>query len=119
MTVGLLVVDHGSRRAESNEQLGEMAQRVARMRPDALVSFAHMEIAPPSIADGFKELVARGASEIVVLLYFLSDGRHVTSDVPELVAAAATEHPGITWRIGAALGPHDGLAEIMLERARA
>lgn len=114
-----LVVDHGSRRAASNEQLGEMAERVRRLRPDALVSFAHMEIAPPSIADRFAELAEAGATSITILMYFLSDGRHVTEDVPELVAEAGGQYPHITWTIGQALGPHDALAALMLERAEA
>ena len=117
MSLGLLVVDHGSRRAASNAQLGDMAQRVATLYPDALVDFAHMEIAEPSIDDRFARLVERGATEIRVLLYFLSDGRHVTEDVPELVAAAAAKHPGVTWSVGAALGPDDALAALMLKRA--
>ena len=114
MTLG---VDHGSRRQRSNEQLVEMAERVAAFAPDAIVGHAHMEIAEPDIATGFAELVARGASEIRVLLYFLSDGRHVREDVPALVAAAAEDHPDVTWSIGDALGPGDELALLMLRRA--
>lgn len=115
--LGLLLVDHGSRRAESNAQLNDMAERVARFHPGVPVFASHMEIAPPDIATGIADLVARGATEIVVLLYFLSDGRHSTKDVPELVHAALGAHPGVTARIGQALGPHDALAKLLLERA--
>jgi len=117
MSLGLLIVDHGSRRERSNQQLEDMTARVAAQVPDAVVTHAHMEIAEPSIAAGYAELVARGATEIRVLLYFLSDGRHVREDVPELVAAAAAEHPGVTWSVAAALGPDDLLATLMLRRA--
>ena len=115
--LGILLVDHGSRRQASNEQLGDMAQRVARLMPAAKVSFAHMEISEPSIAHGVNELVDLGVSEIVVMLYFLSDGRHVTEDVPELVEEALAHHPEITWRIGNPLGPCDELAELLVLRA--
>lgn len=117
MTLGLLIVDHGSRREQSNQQLADMAARVATQAPEALVAHAHMEIAEPGIAAGFADLVARGATEVRVLLYFLSDGRHVREDVPGLVAAAANHHPGVTWSVGAALGPDDLLATLMLRRA--
>jgi sirohydrochlorin cobaltochelatase len=94
-----------------------MALRVARLQPHAVVAAAHMEIAQPSIAEGIAALVARGAADIVVLLYFLSDGRHSRDDVPRLVAAAVAGHPGVVARVGQALGPHDVLASLLLERA--
>ena len=114
--LGLLLVDHGSRRAESNAQLDDMARRVQALRPDALVAAAHMEIAAPDIAAGIAGLVARGATAIVVLPYFLSAGRHSQEDVPALVRAAVAAHPGVTARCGEALGPHDALARLLLER---
>lgn len=115
--LGLLLVDHGSRRAESNAQLVDMAARVRVLRPNAVVAAAHMEIAQPDIAAGIALLVAAGVTEIVVLPYFLSDGRHSREDVPALVAAAVAAHPGISARVGAALGPHDVLAQLLLTRA--
>ena len=115
--LGLLLVDHGSRRAEANAQLDDMAARVRRTRPDAVVAAAHMEIAAPSIADGFAALVTQGATRVVVLPYFLSDGRHLSADIPALATEAAAKHPGVTVTIGKALGPHDALAALLLERA--
>lgn len=114
---GLLLVDHGSRRAESNAQLDDMARRVQALRPDTVVAAAHMEIAEPTIAHGIAGLVARGATDISVLLYFLSDGRHSRDDVPSLVREAVAAHPGVTVTCGQALGPHDVLAALLLERA--
>ena len=115
--IGLLLIDHGSRRAASNAQLEDMATRVAARRPGLPVAAAHMEIAPPDIANGVDRLVTQGATEIVALLYFLSDGRHSQEDVPRLLAEAVARYPGVTARCGAALGPHDKLAELRLERA--
>ena len=115
---GILLVDHGSRRAASNEQLGDMACRVAGLLPDYEITYAHMEIADPSIADGIEYLVNKGVTDIVIMLYFLSDGRHVTKDVPQLVTEAAAHYPQLTWRIGNPLGPCDELAELLVFRAR-
>ena len=114
--LGLLLIDHGSRRAEANAALDNMANRVARLRPDAVVAAAHMEIATPDLATVFADLVKRGATNIVILPYFLSDGRHLSQDIPQLASTAAANHPGVTYRIGMALGPHDALAQILLER---
>jgi sirohydrochlorin ferrochelatase len=116
--LGLLLVDHGSRRAEANAQLEDMAGRVARLRPGDVVGCCHMEIAAPDIAAGFAALVARGATRVVLLPYLLGDGRHLSADIPRLAAAAAAHHPGVAFALGAALGPHDALARLLLERAQ-
>jgi sirohydrochlorin ferrochelatase len=114
--LGLILIDHGSRRAEANEQLLDMAARVQRLRPHDVVTIAHMEIATPSLSDAVAEVVARGAAEIIILPYFLSSGRHVTHDIPDLAKAACAVFPTVTYRIGQALGPHDQLAALLLER---
>ena len=116
---GLLVVDHGSRRAASNDQLFVVADMLRAIRPQQPVAAAHMEIAEPGIAHAFDELVAAGATEIVILLYFLSDGRHVTEDVPELVEEAAAKHPHVTWRMSRSLGPCEDLAHLLAQTRRA
>jgi sirohydrochlorin ferrochelatase len=115
---GLLLVDHGSRRAAANAQLADMADRVARLRPQDLVGHAHMELAEPDIAAGVADLARRGAATVILLPYFLTDGRHATDDIPRLAAAAGAAH-GLSVRVGAVLGPHDALAALLLERSQA
>jgi sirohydrochlorin ferrochelatase len=115
-SLGVLVVDHGSRRAASNEQLKVLAGRVAGMLPQAIVRHAHMELATPTIGDAVDALAGEGCRELVVLLCFFAEGRHASEDVPALVEEAAARHPGLQWRIGEPLGPHEDLARLLLER---
>jgi sirohydrochlorin ferrochelatase len=116
--LGILLVDHGSRRPEANAQLDDMAARVARLLPAGTpLATAHLDVCAPTIADGLGVLLARGCDEIRVLLYFLSDGRHVREDIPGLVRAALASHPQVRWSMGGALGPDDALAQLMLVRA--
>lgn len=113
----ILLIDHGSRRAESNEQLEQVAQMVAGLAGDgALVVASHMELAEPDVAAGFTECVRRGATEVVAVPYLLARGRHATEDIPRLVREAATAHPGVTFRVADALGVHPGLGAVVLER---
>lgn len=116
--LGILIVDHGSRRREANAQLDDMASRVARLLPPGTpLACAHLEVCPPTIAEGLAALVSRGCDEVRVLPYFLADGRHVAVDIPAQVAAGLAGHPAVRWRVGGALGPDDALAELMLGRA--
>ena len=48
-TVGIVIVDHGSRRDESNRLLLEVVEQFARATGSRIVEPAHMELAEPSI----------------------------------------------------------------------
>lgn len=116
MKQGLLIVDHGSRRKESNLLLAEIAKMMRQRFGLGIVHYAHMELGEPTIQQGFDACVADGAQEVIVHPYFLAPGRHVTNDIPHLVQEAADRHPGITFRITEPLGIHPKLGEVILER---
>ena len=112
----LRLVDHGSRQAAANRLLEEIAARIRTRRPDLTVEWAHMELASPSVAQGVGACVAAGASEIVVHPYFLGPGSHTRHTIPDLVAQASAQYPGVTIRVSPPLGLHDKLLEVVLER---
>ncbi|GKY95198.1 hypothetical protein MPSEU_000483000 [Mayamaea pseudoterrestris] len=88
---GVLLIDHGSRRPDANQRLLELARLYQQSVADAsktIVTAAHMEIAAPSIRDGIECLLESGVDEIVCHPYFLSPGRHVQEDIPQLVKEA-------------------------------
>ncbi|MFO0694763.1 MAG: CbiX/SirB N-terminal domain-containing protein [Polyangiales bacterium] len=117
MKRAILVVDHGSRRPEANEQLLEVARLVeAQGGPDLVVRHAHMELAPPTIAEGFEACVEAGATFVVVHPYMLSPGRHAMEDIPRHVAEAAARFPHVRYVVSAPLGVHPALAEVVLAR---
>jgi sirohydrochlorin ferrochelatase len=117
-SLGVILVDHGSRRAESNEMLLEVAELFARTTGYPIVEPAHMELAEPSIRTAFARCVSRGAKTVVVHPYFLLPGRHWVEDVPALVAAAAREHPGVRCCVTAPLGLHPLMIQVMQDRIR-
>lgn len=114
----VVIVDHGSRRSESNQMLETAAMRFAAGSEYRIVEPAHMELAQPDIRSAFDRCVARGARRVVVFPYFLSPGRHWTEDIPALVAAAAENHPGVEWLVTAPFGLHPGMIEIINDRIR-
>jgi sirohydrochlorin ferrochelatase len=112
----VVLVDHGSRRPEANAQLEELAARVREREPGTRVVPAHLELVAPTIADAIAECARAGALEIVVLPWFLAPGRHTAEDIPRQIDAARAAHPGVTIRVGDALGLHPKLVEVALER---
>src|SRR6187551_3044467 len=93
--LGIILVDHGSRREESNDMLHDVVRNFAESSGRPIVEPAHMELAEPSIATAFARCVERGATTVVVFPYFLLPGRHWSEDIPRLAAAAAGQHPGV------------------------
>lgn len=114
--IGLIVVDHGSRRGASNEMLEVMTAMVADVVPYGIVEPAHMELAEPSIPTAFDRCVQRGAMMIVVSPYFLLPGRHWDQDIPALTAKAAAQHPGVPFLVAAPLGLHPLMARVVESR---
>lgn len=113
----LLLIDHGSRRAEANDLLQHVAAMVeARLGKGRIVEVAHMELAEPGIDAAFARCVKRGAKVVVAHPFMLAPGRHATEDVPRLVAAAAAAHPGVRYVMAEPLGAHEGIAEAVIDR---
>jgi sirohydrochlorin ferrochelatase len=111
--LAVVVVDHGSRRAESNESLELFVRASADRLPYPIVEPAHMELAEPSIGTAFDRCVAAGAATVVIAPYFLGPGNHWDRDIPALAAEAADRHPGVHWLVAAPLGPHPLLLDII------
>jgi len=114
--IGVIVVDHGSRRPESNQMLLDVAVMFQQHSGYTIVEPAHMELAEPSLAAAYDRCVQRGARLIVIHPYFLLPGRHWSRDIPALAAAAAQKHPHVPFLVTAPLGPHPLMAQIMSER---
>jgi len=133
--VGIVLVDHGSRAKSSNEQLERFAEMFEMMYGSTIGDYsdgdsnikrgyevepAHMELASPSIADAFRELIeTKNCRKIVVAPFFLSPGRHVKEDIPRLVEEAAEEYRGkyeLEYMVAAPIALHPLMTTIIHER---
>jgi len=115
----LLLVAHGSRRKQSNEEVDVLAQKLYRQCSTQypIVRSAFLELAEPSIPDGLRRCAEAGATEIVVLPYFLNSGRHVISDIPEIVNSVRADLPAVEIKLGSHIGASSMMLELLIERA--
>jgi sirohydrochlorin ferrochelatase len=118
MTIGVIIVDHGSRRGESNDVVEEVAARFAATYPTdfPVVEPAHMELAEPSIATAFARCIKRGANRVVVMPFFLGPGKHWNEDIPPLVKDAKKHFPEVDTTIAQPLGTDDLLLRLIAQR---
>ncbi len=119
MKTGLIIVDHGSRRVQSNQMLEELSRVFAKKFAGRyeIVEPAHMELAEPSIESAYTACVRRGALRIVVVPYFLGPGKHWTQDIPRLTAEAAARFPQTTYHVTRTLGIDDLILDLLDKRA--
>jgi sirohydrochlorin ferrochelatase len=119
-SVGVLIVDHGSRRQESNDLLQAVVEAYRIHSGLYIVEPAHMELAEPSIATAFARCVEQGAKLVVVFPYFLGPGRHWNEDIPRLAADAAASHSaaGIRYLVTEPLGLHPLVMQVIDERIK-
>jgi len=115
----LIIVAHGSRREASNEEVRQIAHQVAGIAGDeyALVVSGFLELVEPSIPDGIQQCIDAGATEVVVLPYFLSAGRHVVEDVPAEIKLAQDKNPSIRITQAPYLGSAPGIGALLLEQS--
>lgn len=118
MPNGIIIVDHGSRRDESNHMLEEVAVLFAQRFAETyeIVEPAHMELAEPSIATAYAKCVKRGATRLIVCPFFLGPGKHWTGDIPRLTADAAKDFPQTEYHVTMPLGIDDLILELLNKR---
>ncbi len=118
MKTAIVIVDHGSRRAESNQMLEEIARLFAKRFAEKyeIVEPAHMELAEPSIATAYATCVKRGAERIVICPFFLGPGKHWTEDIPRLTAQAASKFPQTKYHVTQTLGIDDLILDLLDKR---
>ena len=118
MKTGIIIVDHGSRRDESNRLLERVAEAFAHRFAEQydIVEPAHMELAEPSIGTAYAKCVERGATRIMVCPFFLGPGKHWTSDIPRITADAAKDFPHTEYHVTMPLGIDELILELLAKR---
>jgi len=112
----LLIVAHGSRQKAANKHLKRLVADLGTGMEGRFdkVACAFLQFNGPFVIDTLAELIAEGATHIVIFPYFLSEGSHVTSDIPKLVQEAKQLHAGVTFEVAPMLGEMKGLKDLIL-----
>lgn len=111
----LLIIAHGSRRASSNQEVTDLAKQLQESLHDqySTVTTAFLELAEPSIPMALHACAKLGATEITVLPYFLSAGRHVVEDVPNEVNHFREQKRDISVEILQHIGSMPAIVDVM------
>jgi sirohydrochlorin ferrochelatase len=116
MKTAILLMAHGSRIAEANNAVNEIAAMVKEFAGYDIVEVSFRENHSPNIQQGIDNCVAKGAERILLAPYFLYLGAHVLEDLPKELDEARLRHPGVEMAMGKHLGVHKRLAKLVIDR---
>ena len=109
----IVLFAHGARDPAWAGPARRVAAEVQRLRPDAAVSVAFLELMEPTLAAAVEAAAASGAREVRVVPLFLAQGGHLKRDVPALMDAARQKHPGCRIELVSAVGEDEGVVRAM------
>ena len=116
MSTGIVVFAHGSRVASANDAVRAVVADLGKAGGFDLLEAAFLELGHPNLEVAVRRLVGRGATQIVVVPYFLTLGTHLERDLPALVKAVGVQHRGLDVTVTAPLDGHPALLQILLDR---
>ncbi len=116
--VAVLLIAHGSRRAEANADLEFIASGLREHGRYPIVKVAFLELALPTIPEGGRLCVEDGATDVILLPYFLSPGVHVVEDLSISRQLLSEKYPAVKFVLADPLGRHPLLVEVVAARAR-
>lgn len=109
MREATLLIGHGSKDPEGNEEFATFAQQAG-------VRHCMLEYTEPSIPTALAQIAAEGIKRVAAIPYFLFAGGHVKRDIPRILAEQRRKYPGTEIRLGRHLGSEPSLLRAMADR---
>lgn len=108
----ILLIAHGSRVPEANLEVHQLAERLQK-KLERVVQACFLELGEPNIPEGVDLALKKSPREIVVLPYFLTQGRHVLEDIRAILAEKAKAYPETPLRLLDYVGAHPKMVELL------
>ena len=93
----ILLIAHGSRQHSANEDLQELAARLAAQGTYPIVEPCFLELAEPELKAGGDRCVELGATRVLMIPYFLSEGVHLRRDLTAARDELNRRHPDVEF----------------------
>jgi sirohydrochlorin ferrochelatase len=115
---GIVLFAHGSTVEDANDACRAVTDALARREGYEVTATAFLDCAAPALSAAIEDVVARGATSVIVVPYFLTLGIHLQRDLPQLIEQIRSVHPGLRVEVTEPLDGHPALVDIVAERAR-
>jgi sirohydrochlorin ferrochelatase len=102
---------------EANADLEFVAAALRKRGRYPVVRVSYLELAEPNIEAGGVQCVEAGATEVILVPYFLSPGVHVVEDLTAARDALRERFPQVKFVLAEPLGRHPLLVNVVEQRA--
>lgn len=117
MSLGVIILGHGSKLGAANEELYKIVQIVQEKMGDVPVEAAFMSQANPDFPEALAKLVEKNIKRVVVAPLFLFPGMHIRHDIPEIIAEEKAKYGDkVEIVLAANLGTDSRIADILIDR---
>ncbi|WP_332630555.1 sirohydrochlorin chelatase [Halalkalibacter flavus] len=113
----VLLVGHGSRDPEGNEQVRKMIDELtSQLDSSLLVETCFLEFEKPTIEQGIQACVEKGAASVYVIPLMLLAAGHSKIHIPAAIDEAKKKYPHVQFTYGRPFGIHEETMEICKSR---
>ncbi|MCM3718842.1 sirohydrochlorin chelatase [Fictibacillus phosphorivorans] len=114
----LLLICHGTRLRKGQKEAEEFVNQCLDSVSVPIKEVCFLELAEPSISQGFETCIQKGATSIFVVPVFLLSANHVKIDIPKILGHLMNQYPETEVTFGRELGVHDALSHLLWEKIR-
>lgn len=101
--VAILLVGHGSRNCEGNQEILDFAAQWRERHPDWRIETCFIEHAEVLLDQGL-DLAAQRARKVIVIPFILNAAGHVKMELPAAIERARARHPAVDFACARHLG---------------
>ena len=112
----IILLGHGSRVPGAGEGMEKAAKGLKEKYRYDLVDTCYMSRLGPHFPETLAACVEKGATEVVVIPYFLNVGLHIQLDIPEMMQHEAVKYPHVRMIYGRQLGYDDRFVDVLKKR---
>ena len=112
----IILLGHGSRVPDAGKHMEKVAAGLRAKYGHSIVEICYMSRLGPHFPEIFEKCLTQGATEVMVIPYFLHDGLHLVLDIPEMLQEVAKRNPEVKLILGRNLGFDDVLVDLVQRR---
>lgn len=114
----LIIVAHGSKVQSSNDEIKNISDNISLMINSTdydEVKYAFLELAEPTFEQVLNSTAKnKEIKEITVFPYFLAAGKHVKSDIPEIIEHCKVANENVQFKLLPHFGKCNGIESLIL-----
>ncbi len=117
MKKGFLIVAHGSRKDDANQQVMNLVNELSNYFQSDMFEPSFMELASPTIEDGINALAKKNMDQLIAYPYFLFKGMHFSKDIPDLIQNIINKlDKKVEFKMLDPIGQHPKITDLVQEK---